>query len=86
MKSLTILKVYFVIYLVSCLILIIADWQLIMYGGISKISFMMKFILIGFGGLLFDWVLVKTIKNKKVFHGLELLVVVVFTIIVWNEL
>ncbi|WP_298423399.1 hypothetical protein [uncultured Kordia sp.] len=86
MKNLTILKMYFIIYLVSCFIYFLADWQIIVNENISRIVFIIQLILIGFGGLFLDWMLQKMIKNKKVFHGLELLLIVVFTIIVWNEL
>ncbi|WP_431371497.1 hypothetical protein [Kordia sp.] len=85
MRNLTLLKVYFWIYLVSCLILILFNWKLVFYKGISEISFMFEFMLIGFLGLLIDWVLVKMVKNEQVFQGLELLVVFVFSIIVWNK-
>lgn len=86
MKNITILKVYFVIYLVSCFIFMLTNWQIIVNESISRIVFVIQLILIGFGGLFLDWVLQKIIKNKKVFHGLELLFVVVFTLIVWNQL
>ena len=85
MRNLTLLKVYFWIYLVSCLILILFNWKLVFYKGISEISFMFEFMLIGFLGLLIDWVLVKMVKKEQVFQGLELLVVFVFSIIVWNK-
>lgn len=71
--------------MVSCLILILFNWKLVFYKGISEISFMFEFMLIGFLGLLIDWVLVKMVKNEQVFQGLELLVVFVFSIIVWNK-
>lgn len=86
MKNITILKIYFSIYLVGCFILILVHWPIIVNKNISRIGFVIQLILIGFGGLFLDWILQKMIKNKKVFFGLELLVIVVFTIIVWNKL
>lgn len=85
MRNMTLLKVYFLIYLISCLTIILFNWRLIAYEGISEISFMLEFILIGILGLLIDWILVKMVNNEQVFHGLELLVVFVFSIIVWNK-
>lgn len=86
MKPLTILKIYFTFFLVSCFILTLIDWQLIICKNISNTLFIMRLFLAGFGGLLLDWILVKLIKNKKISHGLELLIIVVFTIVIWNEL
>lgn len=86
MKNITILKVYFGIYLVSCFILMLANLELIMRKDTSGILFLSQLTLFGIMGLLLDWVLIRTIKNKKIFHGLELLIIVIFTIVVWNEL
>lgn len=86
MQNLTLLRIYFIIYLVSCFIFILANYKLIMHEDSYTLIFMVQLVLIGLGGLLVDWILKRVLKNKKVFNGIELLIIVVFTIIVWNEL
>ena len=85
MQNLTLLKVYFIIYLVSCFIFVLANYKLIVYEDSITILFMTQLILIGLVGLLVDWILKRVLKNKKVFNGIELLIIVIFTITVWNE-
>lgn len=86
MKNITILKVYFSIYLVSCLILMLANWELIANKELHTILFYVEWLVLALLGLLVDFILIKIISNKKIFNGIELLILVGFTIIFWSQL
>ena len=86
MKKWTILRVYFLLYLACCIIYTIANWKVLSYeegwGVVAMVG------LIGFGlfGLLIDFILTLIIKDSKVLNGIEILIAIGFSIMLFIEL
>lgn len=86
MKKWTILRAYFLIYLVCCIIYTIAKWKILSNAEGWGVVYMVGLISIGLVGLLVDFILTLIIKNKMLLNGIGILIAVGFSIMVWIEL
>jgi len=86
MKKLTILKAYFVIYILCCLIFTVINWKTLSKEEGWGVVYMVGLIGIGIVGLLIDFILTSIIKNKKILIGIEILIAIGFSIMLWTEL
>ncbi len=96
MKSWTILKAYFVVYLTCCIVFIIVNWkalssEIVNWNNLSfqegwGITYIIVFIFIGVTGLITDYILTKIIMNKRILNGIEILIAIVFSIVLLIEL
>ena len=86
MKKWTVLKAYFLIYLVCCIIYTIAKWKILSYEEGWGVVYMVGLIVIGLFGLLIDFILTLIIKNKKILNGIGILIVIGFSIMLFMEL
>lgn len=86
MKKWTILKAYFVFYLVCCLIFTIVKWNTLSNAEGWGVVYMLGFIFIGLVGILADFILTLIIKNKNILNGIEILLAIGFSFMLWNEL
>jgi uncharacterized membrane protein len=85
-KKWTILRAYFLIYLVCCIIYTIAKWKILAYEEGWGVVYMVGLILIGLVGLLIDFILTLIIKNKKILNGIGILIALGFSIMLLMEL
>jgi len=85
-KKLTILRAYFLIYLACCVIYTIAKWKILSYEEGWGVVYMVGLIGVGLFGLLIDYILTFIIKNKKILNGIEILIVIGFSIMLFIEL
>lgn len=86
LKKWTILRVYFLVYILSCLIFTIVRWKTLSFGEGWGIVYMVGLISIGLIRLLADLVLFFKIKNEKVLNGIGILIAIGFTIMLLIEL
>jgi hypothetical protein len=86
MKNWTILRAYFVVYLTCCIIFTIVKWKTLSYEEGWGVVYMVGFIFIGLIGLLADFILTLIFKNKRILNGIEILIAIGFSIMLWNEL
>lgn len=82
----TILKGYLLIYLVCCLIYPIAKWETLSHGEGWGVVHMIGLITIGLFGLLIDFVMKLLIKNKRILNAVGIVLIVLFSIELCNEL
>lgn len=85
-KKWTILRAYFLIYLVCCIIYTIAKWKILAHEEGWGVVYMVGLILIGLVGLLIDFILTLIIKNKKILNGIGILILIGFSIMLLMEL
>ena len=85
-KKWTILRAYFLIYLACCIIYTIAKWKILSYEEGWGVVYMIGLIGIGLFGLLIDFILTFMIKDKKIHSGIEILIVIGFSIMLFIEL
>ena len=85
MKKWTILKGYFLFYIVCCIIYTIAKWKVLSYEEGWGVVYMVGLIGIGLFGLLIDFILTVIIKNKKTLNGIGILIAIVFSIMLFME-
>lgn len=86
MKSkLTILNISLLIYLLSCLGFTIMNYkQLSGHGGWGLLS-VFGLLFFGFIGLLIDFVLRKTVKNKVILNLVGSIIVVLYLAWIWPQ-
>lgn len=82
----TVLKGYFLVYLICCSIYTLIKWETLSNSGGWGLVYMFGLIGIGFLGLLVDFIIVLIIKNKKIFSIIETLIATVFSILLFIEL
>ena len=85
-KKWTILRVYFLIYLVCCIIYTIVKWKILSYEEGWGVVAMVGLMSLGLVGLLADFILTLIIKNKKILKGIGILIAIGFSIMLWIEL
>ncbi|WP_405202164.1 hypothetical protein [Dokdonia sp. LLG6352-1] len=85
-KKWTILRVYFLIYLVCCIIYTIAKWKILSYEEGWGVVAMVGLMSLGLVGLLADFILTLIIKNKIILNGIGILIAIGFSILLWIEL
>ena len=85
-KKWTILRAYFLIYLVCCLIYTIAKWKILSNEEGWGVVYMVGLMGIGIIGLLIDFILTLIIKNKKILNGIGVLIAIGFSIMLFIEL
>lgn len=96
MRKLTVLKTYVLIYLACCIVFAIANWKGLFYEITNRndlsfqegwgIIYLVTFIFIGLIGLIIDLILTKLIKDKRLLNGIELAIVIGFSMMLWIEL
>ena len=86
MKKWTILRAYFLIYLVCCIIYTIAKWKILSNAEGWGVVYMVGLISIGLVGLFADFILTLIIKKKMLLNGIGILIAVGFSIMLWIEL
>ena len=86
MKKWTVLRIYFLVYLVCCVIYTIAKWEVLSFEEGWGVVYMVGLIGIGLFGLLVDFILTLIIKNKKIINGIGLLIAIGFSIMLFMEL
>ncbi|GAB2763627.1 hypothetical protein [Salinimicrobium soli] len=82
-KKLTILKVYSLIYIFGCLGFALLNWKVLTYEEGWGMVGMIGLISLGLLGLIVDFILIKLIPTKWLFHLIELLIVFFFSIELW---
>jgi len=85
-KNITILKGYFLIYLASCIIFTIAKWEILSQEEGWGVVYLVGLIAVGVLGLLVDFILTLFIKNKKLLDIIGIILILIFSIILWMEL
>ncbi len=86
MKQWTVLKVYFLIYLASCIIYTIAKWNILSEGEGWGVVYMFMLITIGLVGFVADILLAWLIKDRRLLNGLEIIIAIFFSMRLWIEL
>jgi len=86
LKKWTVLKVYFVIYILCCVLFTILRWKTLSSGEGWGVVYMVGLISIGLFGLLVDLILTSIIKNKKLLNGIGIIIALIFSILLWTEL
>jgi len=86
MKPFTVLKVFSILYIVSCLIYTVIKWKTLSNGEGWGVVYVFGLISFGLIGLLMDFILLKTIKNKWLLNSIELVIVVIFSMELWIEI
>ncbi len=86
MKPFTVLKVFSIFYIISCLIYTLIKWKVLSNAEGWGIVYMLGLISFGLIGLLIDFILIKTIKNKWLLNSIELIIVIIFIMELWIEI
>ena len=86
MKKWTILRAYFLIYLLCCIIFTIVKWETLANAEGWGVVYMVGMILLGLVGLVVDFILFFLIQNKKVLNVIGLLLAIGFSIMLFIEL
>lgn len=82
----TVLKGYFLVYLICCSIFTLIKWETLSNSGGWGVIYMFGLIVIGLLGLFIDFILASIIKEKKIFRIIEILIALVFSILLFIEL
>ena len=86
MKNLTILKGFSLLFIFCCVVYTVVKWKTLSQGEGWGVVFMMPLILSGFIGLILDFILIKLVRNKRILNAIELVIVLIFSITLWQEL
>lgn len=85
MRKWTILNVYFLIFILLCLLFTLLNWKQLSREEGWGIIYMIGLILVGLGGLGLDVILNKLIKNNKILFTLEVVIALVFSFFLIKE-
>jgi len=86
LKKWTLLRIYFVIYILCCLVFTAVQWKTLSLAEGWGVVFMIGLISMGLIGLLADIILTLIIKNKKLLNVLGILIAIGFSIMLLIEL
>lgn len=86
MKNFTILKGYSLLFIFFCVAYTVVKWKTLSQGEGWGGVFMMPLIFSGFIGLILDFILIKLVRNKRILNTIELIIVLIFSITIWQEL
>lgn len=84
--SKTVLNICAFTFIIGCLIYTIADYEKLSEGGGWGVVSMMGLMGVGLLNLFIDLILQAFIKNRLWLNGLGTLVVIIFSILIINEL
>lgn len=86
LKNWTFLRIYFLIYILCCLVFTVLQWKTLSQAEGWGVVYMIGLISIGLIGLLADVILNLLIKNKKVLNAVGILIAIGFSIMLLIEL
>lgn len=84
MIKLTILNIYFYIYLICCIVISIYKWPTFEEAG--NFIYMAGLIFFGISGLGIDYILRKSINDRKLLNYINFVLIVGFSVVLLLEL
>jgi hypothetical protein len=86
LRKTTIMRGYFIIYIVCCFLYSVYNWKILSHSEGWGIVYMVGLIAIGIIGLGIDFILSLIIKNKRILNILGILIILTFSIVLYDEL